>query len=567
MALAKSDLIVRIGGNVKGFQQAAGRAQGIMSRLSGAARRMSGILGIATAGGLFLGLRRTLNMMDRIAKSADRLGVTTEALVSLQHAAELTGAGADTLSAGLATMSKRLGEAERGTGAATAALGELNLQAADLIRLDADAQFRAIAKALEDIESPAKRNAIAANLFSKANMSLVNTLDLGEAGLREMRMEAERLGLTFDRETARAAERANDAISRLGASVRGVAIDLAALAAPGTEVAADAIGFLTRAVNTGSVKIVEAMRAIAIHGQETFGDDRQAVIDSFTDSINRLNGTAPDLERLRRAGQNLQIGPDIAQVAADARRVEQIVMQTESAVERFDRVAAELRRLKEIGAFDIPGGEAAFVRAMSEAAAELGKSMAPATEAADAVQALQEEYDLLAGKTTAAAIALMRLREAEGFTEALGAKFEDLQAKIERTTKAAEITRAAKALTERFLTPIERARMEMEEVRRLFRESAGEVSEQTAGRALRDIRLRLARPAAAGLGGPVAAARRGSREAFAQIAAQLRASREANANKEIAKNTRRAADFAHESNLLLRDIRDAEADIVDIPGP
>jgi len=175
-------------------------------------RRLLAIAGIAGFGYM---IKRQMEAIDQTAKLADQMGVTTQGLIKLRHAANLTGAGAKSLDAGLATMAKRLGEAARGSGAAAPALEELGLRAKDLIKLAPDEAFYEIAGAMEKIELAAQRNAIAANLFSKANMGLLNTLSQGKAGLKNMGREAEQLGMTFSRSHAAMVEAANDAWLRV----------------------------------------------------------------------------------------------------------------------------------------------------------------------------------------------------------------------------------------------------------------------------------------------------------------------------------------------------------------
>jgi len=240
MATAAGDLVIRLGAQTRGFSRGAADVQrglrGIVDRATSAASKLTGLFGTLTgiggAAGLGLMIKRQFTAIDATAKLSDQLGVTTERLQGLRHAAELTGAGANTLDAGLATMAKRLGEAARGSGAAKPALDELGLSAQALVAMSPDKAFYRIAGALEKIEDPARRNAIAANLFSKANMKLLNTLALGEQGLADMQREAEQLGIAFNRVDAAKIEAANDAILRLKQAAGGLAAEAAIGLAP-----------------------------------------------------------------------------------------------------------------------------------------------------------------------------------------------------------------------------------------------------------------------------------------------------------------------------------------------
>src|SRR5210317_1869485 len=85
------------------------------------------------AGGLFTALVNSANKaIDALAKTADKLGVTTEALAGLRLAAQLTGVETRQLDLGLQRATRRISEAAVGTGEAQAALKELGLDAQEL---------------------------------------------------------------------------------------------------------------------------------------------------------------------------------------------------------------------------------------------------------------------------------------------------------------------------------------------------------------------------------------------------------------------------------------------------
>ena len=81
--------------SLKGFQDRAKTAAGSVKVLGGT------LLAVATTGAIARGLNRSLQSIDQIAKQSAKIGATTRELTGLQHAAELTGAGAQTASTGL----------------------------------------------------------------------------------------------------------------------------------------------------------------------------------------------------------------------------------------------------------------------------------------------------------------------------------------------------------------------------------------------------------------------------------------------------------------------------------
>src|SRR5690606_34764598 len=102
------------------------------------------------------------------AKLADRLGLTTEALAGLNHAAELSGVSQESLSRSMEKMLNTIGEAAGGSKTATVALGRLGLSAEQMASMSADQQLAAIADGLNSVASPAERAAAAQDIFGRS---------------------------------------------------------------------------------------------------------------------------------------------------------------------------------------------------------------------------------------------------------------------------------------------------------------------------------------------------------------------------------------------------------------
>lgn len=175
------------------------------------------------AGGALVQLvRSSARTIDSIAKTADKLGLSTEALAGLQHAAELSGVAVRTFDMGLQRMTRRVAEAAVGTGEAQAAIKELSLDAQELGRMTVDQQFIAIAEAMEKVTSQSDRVRLGFKLFDSEGVALINTLRGGKEAIEAMQKRAAILGLTFSRDQARGVEKANDAMKDLWASVKGL---------------------------------------------------------------------------------------------------------------------------------------------------------------------------------------------------------------------------------------------------------------------------------------------------------------------------------------------------------
>ncbi len=214
-----AQLDVLLNAVTKKFDSGLSKSQ---SRLAAFSKASIGFgLAAGTAGIALSKLSSEMEKLDEIGKQAQRIGETTEAISRLRFAADLTGAGADKLSKGLDVMQKRLGEAARGSGAAVKALDDLGLSATELINLRPSEAFHRIADATSKLGTQAEKAAVTANIFSRANQALVNTLDAGSKGLAAMAAESDKFGNTVSGKAAEDAAKFNDAMLRLNKSFAG----------------------------------------------------------------------------------------------------------------------------------------------------------------------------------------------------------------------------------------------------------------------------------------------------------------------------------------------------------
>lgn len=200
------------------------------------------LVGVVGAAGLGLLVRNSLQATDALAKTAQKLGVTTEALGAMRYAAELSGVGVQTTDMAMQRFTRRLSEAAQGTGEAKGALKELGIDAKSLSQIPLDQQMLELSDAFSKVNSDADKVRLAFKLFDSEGVSLVNTLSIGREGLSAMFSEADKLGALLSSEAAQGVERANDAFTKLGTLLRGITDQTVAALAPALE---DLATFLT----------------------------------------------------------------------------------------------------------------------------------------------------------------------------------------------------------------------------------------------------------------------------------------------------------------------------------
>ena len=250
LASVQSNL-AKVGLGVKSLQSKFPRLTSVASKSFGAMKRAAGALGnkfkglvkslfsmrtafVLAAGATAIGalIKSSLNSADALAKTADKLGMTTEALAGLRLAAELTGVSTGTMDMAMQRLTRRVAEAAQGTGEAKGALKELGLNAQELVKMPLDEQMQLIAEQMGGVETQADKVRLAMKLFDSEGVALVNTLALGADGLVQMASEAEHLGLALSRTDTAQIEAANDAITRSGKVFKGLGNQLAVAFAP-----------------------------------------------------------------------------------------------------------------------------------------------------------------------------------------------------------------------------------------------------------------------------------------------------------------------------------------------
>lgn len=235
------NIVAKTSGLTKGLASARKQVGGMSKTFSSATAGIRKFLGVAAGigGGLsILGfvaqLRQSAQEIDKLAKTATKLGIATEELAGLQLAAQRTGVDVNTLNTALQRMARRVGEAAKGTGEAQKALRELGLDAKVLAKQAPDEIFRKIARAMSLQTTQTNKLALASKIFDSEGVALLNTLDLGAKGLEKYRREAEALGLAVSKEEAAKIEKFNDALDKLSASTGKLGRTILIKIAPGT---------------------------------------------------------------------------------------------------------------------------------------------------------------------------------------------------------------------------------------------------------------------------------------------------------------------------------------------
>ena len=193
------------------------------------------LVGAVGAGGLGLLISQSLKSIDALAKTASRIGTTTDALSKLQFAGSLAGIETNTLNMAMQRFVRRTAEAADGTGEAVSAFRKLRLDAEKLQQVPLDERMKLLAEAFKDLGSEEEKLAVAFKLFDSEGTAVINMLKQTGDEMDAVFKEAEQLGLVLSEDTAQGVEDANDAFTRLQSLFRGTVLQITAAVAPALE--------------------------------------------------------------------------------------------------------------------------------------------------------------------------------------------------------------------------------------------------------------------------------------------------------------------------------------------
>ena len=173
--------------------------------------------------------RSIIDSADEIAKMSKRTGIAAEELSALGYAAKLSNVNTTELNTGLRRLARNMDSAKNGTGDAHKAFRELGIVITDNegnLRRTEDV-INDIAERFSQMADGAQKSAYASRIFGRTGTSLIPMLNEGKEGLKNMRKEADQLGITISNKTAREAERFNDDMARLASVSKGAGLAIA----------------------------------------------------------------------------------------------------------------------------------------------------------------------------------------------------------------------------------------------------------------------------------------------------------------------------------------------------
>lgn len=387
----------------RGATIAEKRVEGMRSKFAAATKSVSGFgaalgVGIGVAA-LTNVVRSSFEMAAALEESAQKVGITVEALQELNLAAEQSGVSQEQLAVALGRLNKSLGELQLGKKGAVDAFAQIGLAADDLKGKSADQALRIIADALNKLPDVQQRVAIGSQLMGRSFSQLLPLINGGSKALDDYAKKSRQAG-QISTEDAKKLDELSDtwerAKVRIGVSVANIIARVATFAekidgflrgldswaksvdAAIANLASSAVNSINKMVSGISQAINGRLNAV----WEGAKSKIQSVIDKFKSMWDKVVGHSyvPDMVD--------EIGAQMARL--DAVLVQPVTDATSKAAEAFRNLQAQTA-----GLLDRLFPEAAALNTLKSEMATLEEAMKRGILTADqyaaALQRLQTE--------------------------------------------------------------------------------------------------------------------------------------------------------------------------------
>lgn len=192
-------------------------------------------IAIIGAGAAVFGLAKsTADYGDKIQDTAMAVGITTEELQTMGHAAQLSGASLEEVGDSMRFLARSLLAAQEGTGAQADAFKQLGVRAVDSrgkIRNSTEV-FNELSDVFAKMPAGAEKTALSMEIFGRAGSKMIPLLNAGSKGISAMRQEAIDLGIVLDDTALQAGSDFNDAFDRMKAVFGGLKNSVGAAVIP-----------------------------------------------------------------------------------------------------------------------------------------------------------------------------------------------------------------------------------------------------------------------------------------------------------------------------------------------
>lgn len=174
--------------------------------------------------------QQSADYTDKLGKMAQQIGMTTEQLSSYSLAASLSDISTEEFGKSVSLLSRKMVDAASGNEEAAKSFAQLGISVknANGSLKTSDQVLEEIADGFAGAQNSATKTALAMDLMGRSGASMIPLLNGGSKEIRNIREEAQRMGLVFSNDAFKAAEQFNDAQTRIAQSLIGLRQQLTA---------------------------------------------------------------------------------------------------------------------------------------------------------------------------------------------------------------------------------------------------------------------------------------------------------------------------------------------------
>lgn len=287
------DLLMRTGA----FETDSKRAEKRLKELQKSAKQFGVAVGgaVLTAGAALTTVTvQAINFADQIDEMSQRLGVSTEQLSGWAYAAKLSGTNFETLTSAIPKLSKNMAAAqEEGSRLSELfkTLGVATVDAQGNLR-DVEDVLPELADRFKALDNDTLEAALAMELFGRSGAEMLEFLNKGSDGIRDLTDRAAELGIVIGSDTAANAAEFKDRLDDLNALASSLGLQISEKLLPTLIELVENLAELTRegdlAAKTGE-SVEHALRGIGLTGQLAV-DGVQALTNAALGLYNTMEG-------------------------------------------------------------------------------------------------------------------------------------------------------------------------------------------------------------------------------------------------------------------------------------
>jgi hypothetical protein len=208
------------------FTKGVKQAENQLTKMGKSIAKVGAVVSVASAV-IIAGVKSNIAAADQAGKTAQKIGLGVEAYTELAHAADMSGVSVTEFEGSMSKLARTMIDTpDKLTG-----LGIAVEDAAGKMRSSEDV-LNDLADKLASMPDGAEKTALAFDLMGRSGTSMIPMLAGGAKGLKEMREEAQSLGITISEDTFKAAEQFQDNLSRLGKAASGIGTQITAQLLP-----------------------------------------------------------------------------------------------------------------------------------------------------------------------------------------------------------------------------------------------------------------------------------------------------------------------------------------------